>query len=553
MRGLPRASAAGPREVGVREGGRAQPGRAGRETAPGPRRHREPEVRLCGVGAAGNPARGEGSGRDDDALRATGEVAQVAGQQLGQTRSGVVVRAVQPPQGFAVEQHAATVLSGLSPGRRPDSASRGWEVDGGRRQERSELQEPIFLAAQWKGPYREVRPCQREQPSFAGPSPAPAREGAGDYQRSRVRSRVLVSIQTIRGYEPRPATGPRASRCAAVPPAGVEPAFPASDAGVVSVGPRGLRRVRAGEVRRMQESNPRGRSAHPTTVFETAALPLGQSSLARQHPSAAVVRGGRAGRTRAGTCRPGPRISNPVPCHSASPPRCAAPRCPSRVRTSVAGSRVRSPAGWTNGHRVVLPGQDSNLALRNQNPPCCRIHHPGKRALARSRTWTVRSLGPVPLPVGLRGLGVRARGDPSSMELRAVAGIRTPTGLTLSQVPLPVGLQPRSACGSRTRVFGVRAGVRSAGPTRRAGDSLLINLSRVPASRTRCLPLPKRMGSRLPRTRRPGTPLGCRTCAHDGTRTRDRLLDKELPWPLGHVSLKPAYPYQESNLGPPDS
>lgn len=233
-------------------------------------------------------------------------------------------------------------------------------------------------------------------------------EGAGNHQRSRVRSRVLVSIQAIRGYEPRPATGPRASRCAAAPPAGVEPAFPASDAGVVSVGPRGLRRLRAGALRRMQESNPRGCSAHPTTVFETAALPLGQSSLARRHPGAAVVRGGRADRTRAATARPGLRMNNP--CHSAGPPCPAVLRRPSRIRTSVAGSRVRSPVGWTNGHRVVLPGQGSNLALRNQSPPCCRIHHPGIRALARSRTWTVRILGPVPLPVGPRGRGSLARG-----------------------------------------------------------------------------------------------------------------------------------------------
>lgn len=53
-------------------------------------------------------------------------------------------------------------------------------------------------------------------------------------------------------------------------PAGVEPAFPASDAGVVSVGPQGLGRL--GDQRRMQDSNPRD-ALTPTTVFKTVALP----------------------------------------------------------------------------------------------------------------------------------------------------------------------------------------------------------------------------------------------------------------------------------------
>lgn len=63
--------------------------------------------------------------------------------------------------------------------------------------------------------------------------------------------------------------------------------------------------------RRMQDSNLRGARA-PTTVFETAALPDSAN------PPSAGTEGARI--ERAPGVMPGPRISNPVPCHSASPP-----------------------------------------------------------------------------------------------------------------------------------------------------------------------------------------------------------------------------------------
>lgn len=105
-----------------------------------------------------------------------------------------------------------------------------------------------------------------------------------------------------------------------------------------------------------------------------------------RHAPPRFPRGGRADRTRAGLS-PGPRVSNPVPCLSASPPtslscpwqesnlhvlsghailsRACLPvppqglcsdRCPSRIRTSIARFRVWCPASWTNGHCVGAPG-----------------------------------------------------------------------------------------------------------------------------------------------------------------------------------------------------
>ena len=38
------------------------------------------------------------------------------------------------------------------------------------------------------------------------------------------------------------------------------------------------------------------------------------------------------------------------------------------------------PTGPTG---TALPVQDSNLALRSQNPPCCRMHQPGPSSLSR--------------------------------------------------------------------------------------------------------------------------------------------------------------------------
>lgn len=62
----------------------------------------------------------------------------------------------------------------------------------------------------------------------------------------------------------------------------------------------------------MQDSNLRDARA-PTTVFETDALP------GSANPPGAGTEGARV--ERAPGVMPGPRISNPVPYHSASPPR----------------------------------------------------------------------------------------------------------------------------------------------------------------------------------------------------------------------------------------
>lgn len=238
-----------------------------------------------------------------------------------------------------------------------------------------------------------------------------------------------------------------------------------------------------------QESNLRSRLRTPESC------PLDHEGFAGYTPARC---GGCRSRTHAGAQHTRPPFSKRLPYHSANPPwpggtlvppscaegarierapgrrvpdhglaiRCLATRPALLVLPREAARRGFEPRLPDPGSEVLPVGR-TGIAQRSRARTrtwLCgtkirrvhRIHHPGKRALARSRTWTVRSLGPVPLPVGLRGRGVPSRGDPSSVELRAVAGIRTPTGLALSQVPLPVGLQPRSACGSRTRVFGLR-------------------------------------------------------------------------------------------------
>jgi hypothetical protein len=118
---------------------------------------------------------------------------------------------------------------------------------------------------------------------------------------------------------------------------------------------------------------------------------------------------------------------------SAVPPRGPdLSRCPSRVRTSVSGVRVRHP---------------------------CRSGPTGTGTPARIRTWTPHVLSVRPLPVGIQGL-----------VLRAVPGSRTPTGLALDQVPLPVGLEPPGVAraGVEPASPGREPGIRTAGPTRHA-------------------------------------------------------------------------------------
>lgn len=212
------------------------------------------------------------------------------------------------------------------------------------------------------------------------------------------------------GLEPgasRVTTG-RAACCTSgecVPSAGVEPASPASEASVVSVGPQGRGRSPG-----TRTPNPRGKSpllvllslrpaedagveparrSHADHRFRDGCLTgLGQSSKSRCQESNLVRRLIRALHRppcstscaaegarieRAPGVEPGPRISNPVPYHSASPPMC----CSSRVRTSVSGFRARRP---------------------------CRLDQRASGTPTRIRTWTERVLSALPLPLGYRGV-----------------------------------------------------------------------------------------------------------------------------------------------------
>lgn len=160
----------------------------------------------------------------------------------------------------------------------------------------------------------------------------------------------------------------------------------------------------------MQDSNLRG-ALTPTTVFKTGALPgsanppysvvssrCQESNLVRRfiralhRPpcSTSFVRGGRADRTRAGTPSPGPRISNPVPCHSASPPTAC----------------------------TALPVEDSNLGLRDQSAVSVPLDQRAKlpsagvspsdtpaSASARIRTWDLRIRSAALCPAELQGQG----------------------------------------------------------------------------------------------------------------------------------------------------
>lgn len=174
----------------------------------------------------------------------------------------------------------------------------------------------------------------------------------------------------------------------------------------------------------MQDSNLR--DAYADYRFRDGCLTgLGQSSL----------RGGRADRTRAGTPCPGPRGSNPVPCHSASPPRGRADTPLLPVEGSNLGLRSQNPVsvptgptgivgapgpglepGLTTSKAAVLPDytnrdqcpyQDSNLDRTDSES-------------AASTNWATRAFN---THVRLRGVEPRH-------------------GLALDQPPLPVGLQP---------------------------------------------------------------------------------------------------------------
>ena len=144
-----------------------------------------------------------------------------------------------------------------------------------------------------------------------------------------------------------------------VPPAGVEPALPPSESGVVSVGPQGRSVLPRAPGRSRPCTPERARGFEPRTSAVSAT----------------------------GAC------------------------CPSRVRTSVSGVRVRHP---------------------------CRSGPTGIGAPARIRTWTERVLSAPPLPIGHTGaehpheesnldLGVRSAAlSPLSYGgLRAAGGHRT--------------------------------------------------------------------------------------------------------------------------------
>jgi len=204
-----------------------------------------------------------------------------------------------------------------------------------------------------------------------------------------------------------------------VPSAGVEPASPASEAGVVSVGPRGRRPPGARtpnplgknqllvqlSLRPAEDAGvePARRSRADHRFRDGCLTGLGQSSSrgARSRTWSGALSGRCTDRhapprrraaegariERAPDLEPGPRISNPVPYRSASPPN-------------------------------VLLVEGSNLGLRVQSPASVPAGPTSIGTPTRIRTWTERVLSALPLPLGYRGVEPLLGVEPSSSRLR---------------------------------------------------------------------------------------------------------------------------------------
>lgn len=112
----------------------------------------------------------------------------------------------------------------------------------------------------------------------------------------------------------------------------------------------------------MQDSNLRDARA-PTTVFETVAFP---DSANPPDAATVVLRRARGSNARR-VMMPGPRISNPVPSHSASPPVQRAARRGFEPRSPESESGVHAESGPT-GTGPDAPGPRCWSLSRESNP-----------------------------------------------------------------------------------------------------------------------------------------------------------------------------------------